>query len=528
MFAEVQTCGRRLSAPTKALPIMTVRYVPAGTSPTTPSWFGRFGGTTISRAPREHLQIQGLQEAGRARASIQKRVSLLVVVVVAVMLVDLSATVWGIAQLGDLNAQIQQKDLPVRAESDAMLVALINEETGIRGYLLTHDQSFQAPLHEGQLAYTQALSGLRGLVATDPGISANLDTLVAEVNTFERDYVTPTLLSIGTQTPAQTAAAATRGKVLFDQVRADQAGLAQSVVTATTADFSRASTIRSQILAGVVASSLVGIALAVLFLLLTLRAILHELALRRETEARLTKSLAKLEIVDAERRKLEHLRDDFIANAAHELRTPLTTLSGLGETLARHFDDMARVDINDAFAAMARQGERARVLIANLLDISNVEGGRAKFVIVDVDIALLVARVLEAAPPPDGEIVLLGVANNLTVRADSSRLEQVITNLLVNAYRYGGPDIRIDSVSEESRVVLSITDDGKGVAPEFVPKLFEPFTRGSQASTVRGSGIGLALCRGIVEGMGGEIWYDAVGSGGSSFRVSLNRMSESF
>ena len=70
--------------------------------------------------------------------------------------------------------------------------------------------------------------------------------------------------------------------------------------------------------------------------------------------------------------------------------------------------------------------------------------------------------------------------------------------------------------------MLSVTDDGKGVAPEFVSKLFEPFTRGSQASTVRGSGIGLALCRGIVEGMGGESWYDAVGSGGSSFRVSLN------
>jgi signal transduction histidine kinase len=485
--------------------------------------FGRFGGTTISDAPRQQLQIQEPQKSRRTRASIQKRVRMLVIVVVAVMLVDLSATVWGSAQLGDLNRQIEQKDLPLRADSDAVLVALVNEETGIRGYLLTHDQSFQAPYHQGQLAYTQALVGLRGLAAADPGISPSLDRLVSEVDTFQSDYVIPTLHIVGTQTPAQTDAAATLGKTIFDKARADQAGLAQSVVAATAADFLRASTIRSQILAGVVATSVVGIALAVLFLLLTLQAVLHELALRRETEARLTKSLAKLEIVDAERRKLEHLRDDFIANAAHELRTPLTTLSGLGETLARHFDDMARADINDAFAAMARQGERARILIANLLDISNIEGGRAKFVVDDVDVASLVARVLEAAPPPDGEIVLLGVANNLTVRADSSRLEQVISNLLVNAYRYGGPDIRIDSVSEESRVVLSVTDDGKGVAPEFVPKLFEPFTRGSQTTTIRGSGIGLALCRGIVEGMGGEIWYDAVASGGGSFRVSLGR-----
>jgi signal transduction histidine kinase len=488
-----------------------------------PSWFGRFGGTTISDDPRQPRLGAEPPEGLRTRASITKRISLLVAVVIAVLLADLGSTVWGSAQLGDLNRQIEQKDLPLRAASDAVLVALVNEETGIRGYLLTHDQSFQAPFHEGQLAYTQALSGVRALVAVDPGISAALDRLVGDVDTFQSDYVTPTLAIVGTQSPAQAAATSTVGKVLFDKVRVDQAALAQAVVAATAADFSRASTIRSQILAGVVAGSVVGIALAVLFLLLTLRAILHELALRREAETRLTKSMARLEIVDAERQKLERLRDDFIANAAHELRTPLTTLSGLGETLSRHFDDMARPDINDAFAAMARQGERARVLIANLLDISNIEGGRAKFAIVDVDIALLVARVLEAAPPPDGEIVLLGVANNLTVRADSSRLEQVISNLLVNAYRYGGPDIRIDSVSEESRVVLSITDDGKGVAPEFVAKLFEPFTRGSQATTVRGSGIGLALCRGIVEGMGGEIWYDAVASGGGSFSVSLNR-----
>jgi signal transduction histidine kinase len=449
----------------------------------------------------------------------------LVAVVVAVMLIDLASTIWGNAQLSDLDQQIQQKDLPLRADSDAILVALVNEETGLRGYLLTHDQSFLAPFHEGQLDYGLALTALRTLAAKDAALSPSLDRLVSEVATFQSDYATPTLLGLGPATPAQTTARITRGKTLFDQIRIGQAGLAQSVVAATTADFSRASTVRSQILVGVIASSVVGIALGVLFLLLTLRAILHELALRREAETRLTKSIATLNSVDAERRRLEGLRDDFIANAAHELRTPLTTLSGLGETLARHFDTMERVDINDAFAAMARQGERARVLIANLLDLSNVEGGRAKFLIVDVDIALLVARVLEAAPPPDGEIVMVGVADNVTVRADSSRLEQVITNLVVNAYRYGGSDIQIDSVSEKGRVVLSVTDDGNGVAPEFVAKLFEPFTRGSQANMVRGSGIGLALCRGIVEGMGGEIWYDAPASGGAGFRVSLSRPS---
>jgi PAS domain S-box-containing protein len=224
-----------------------------------------------------------------------------------------------------------------------------------------------------------------------------------------------------------------------------------------------------------------------------------------------------------ERRRLEHLRDDFIGNAAHELRTPLTTLAGLGETLAKSYDFMARADIEDAFAAMARQGERARVLIANLLDLSNIEGGRADFTIIDVKVGSLVDRVLESTPPPEGKTVTVAVPGNLSVRFDPGRLEQVVTNLLVNAYRYGGSGIGIDAKSEKNRVILSIADDGGGVAPDFVPELFEPFTRGKQANVVRGSGIGLALCRRIVQSMDGDIWYEALAPRGGSFRVSLRR-----
>jgi PAS domain S-box-containing protein len=222
-----------------------------------------------------------------------------------------------------------------------------------------------------------------------------------------------------------------------------------------------------------------------------------------------------------ERRRLEHLRDDFVANAAHELRPPLTTLAGLGETLSRSFDVMERADIDEAFAAMARQGERARFLISNLLDLSNIEGGRSDFAIINVELRPLVERVLEAAPPPDGKAVAVEVPSGIAVRADPDRLAQIVTNLLVNAYRYGGQQIRIHAPHEGSRVVLAVTDDGAGIERDLVPKLFEPFTRGRAASVVRGSGIGLALCRRIVEGMDGEIRYEQIVPCGSSFRVSL-------
>jgi protein-histidine pros-kinase len=224
-----------------------------------------------------------------------------------------------------------------------------------------------------------------------------------------------------------------------------------------------------------------------------------------------------------ERRRLEHLRDDFVANAAHELRTPLTTLAGLGETLSRSFDVMDRADIEEAFAAMARQGERARVLIANLLDLSNIEGGRSNFTIINVELLPLIERVLEAAPPPDAKAVVVDVPSGIAVRADPDRLAQVVTNLLVNAYRYGGRQIRLHALREGSQIVLAVSDDGPGIERDLVPKLFEPFTRGKAASVVRGSGIGLALCRRIVEGMDGEIRYEQIVPRGSSFRVSLRR-----
>jgi len=222
-----------------------------------------------------------------------------------------------------------------------------------------------------------------------------------------------------------------------------------------------------------------------------------------------------------EQRRQEHLREDFIANAAHELRTPLTTLAGLGETLSRSFDVMDRHDIDDAFAAMARQGERARVLITNLLDLSKIEGGRATFTIIGVAIRPLIDRVLEAAPPPDGKTVVVTVQDDLIVCADPERLEQVVTNLLVNAYRYGGTAIRVGSARHSSRAAFWVEDDGKGVERGLAGELFEPFTRGREASAVRGSGIGLALCRRIVQGMDGQITYEPVAPHGSRFTVTL-------
>ena len=220
------------------------------------------------------------------------------------------------------------------------------------------------------------------------------------------------------------------------------------------------------------------------------------------------------------RKRLEAARSEFIHHAAHELRTPLATLAALGETLAVRMDEMTQENITRALGALQRQSARASRLVGDLLDLTRLEGGQADVSIRRVEIPGLVGRVLETAPPPDGRNVR-EAAENVGVLADPLHLERVLTNLLSNAYRYGGANISIETAREPGHIVISVSDDGEGVPDDLVESVFEPFIRGKKASAVGGSGVGLALCRSIVDAFGGSIWYEGPTEGGARFCVRL-------
>jgi protein-histidine pros-kinase len=237
-----------------------------------------------------------------------------------------------------------------------------------------------------------------------------------------------------------------------------------------------------------------------------------------ETEAGLLYAAAIRDVT--ERKRLETARDDFIHHAAHELRTPLATLAALGETLALRMPEMSAENVDQALGALKRQGERASALVANLLDLSQLEGGRTETRLEPVAIRAVVSRVLDGAPAPKGFIVE-DKTLDLVVMADPVQLDRVMTNLLSNAYRYGGRRVTVEAHRRGDDVVVSVTDDGEGVPPELVPTVLEPFTRGKTAGAVGGSGVGLALCRRIVEAFGGSIWYEPAQPGGARFCLRL-------
>lgn len=223
-----------------------------------------------------------------------------------------------------------------------------------------------------------------------------------------------------------------------------------------------------------------------------------------------------------EGKEQEALRDQFIANAAHELRTPMTTLLGLTNMLATNRARLNEAQVGEAYEVVVRAGDRLTALINNLLDLTKLQQGAIALRPEPVNIAQVSREIVEATPPPEGVSVEVEIPDDLVGVTDPQRFDQVVSNLLTNAYRYGGSDIVLGGRAEDDSVLVSICDNGPGVDEKLVPHMFDPFARGQGSGEVGGSGLGLAIVKMLVEASRGEIWYDRNG-GGTRFTIKLPR-----
>jgi signal transduction histidine kinase len=229
--------------------------------------------------------------------------------------------------------------------------------------------------------------------------------------------------------------------------------------------------------------------------------------------------------------RIETVREDFLATTIHEVRQPITIIKGAAQFAGRQLaqPDADREALADELRRIVAAADRMSAQIALLIDASRVALGRLELQTTEVDLAALAQEAAAQLGPETAariKITLFGAS--ATGIWDRGRLEQVLTNLLSNAAKYSPPDspIEVAVTGDGDEVQVDVRDYGLGIAPEDLPKLFQRYGRTRDAMTrgIDGLGLGLYLCRGIVEAHGGRIWAESPGPGrGTTMHVVLPR-----
>lgn len=215
-------------------------------------------------------------------------------------------------------------------------------------------------------------------------------------------------------------------------------------------------------------------------------------------------------------------QDDFVSVASHELRTPISVVHGIAATLYARADDLDDDQMHALLGTLVQQTDRLRDLADQLLDLSRIEAGssfgHAERFRPRERLDELLPRI--AADRLDDVSVLVDEDSELV--ADALAFERVAANLIVNALRYGEAPVEVRSENGEG-FRLVVEDQGEGVAPEFVPHLFERFSRSDQTrqAGAQGAGLGLSIASAYAATLGGHLEYEPAQPHGARFTLSL-------
>lgn len=482
-------------------------------------------------------------------------------VMIAVVLLGAVAGAQVISRTSEATDRLVRQTLPASAEAYRLQSALINQETGLRGYALTHDPQFLEPYAEGKHEQERASGQLRTLLAQRPDLLVDVDTVERWARQWRTDYADPlTATADSAEAATRAADTAVAGKTAFDALRAsftEQNEKLSSAVAADRQQISHTRTVRNAVLAGLILTFLLtGAVLIVLLRKLLVRPLAdltdsslrvadgefdHHIASRGPADLRqvasaveqmrrrvveelgssqsqgalLRRQKSELDLQADELRRSNAELEQFAYVASHDLQEPLRKVASFCQLLEKRYgtqlDDRGKQYIDFAVDG----AKRMQVLINDLLTFSRVGriGDSTEPVLLDQILGKALTNLSAAIEETDA--LIERPADLPEIHGEPTLLTMLWQNLISNAIKFRRPElapaVRIEvtpSDTESGVLQFTVTDNGIGIAPEFAEKVFVIFQRLHARDQYSGTGIGLALCKKIVEYHGGRIWID--------------------
>jgi len=513
-----------------------------------------------------------MSEAKRADADRRWPLSRIVAVaVLALLLFSVGAVIAGgiaLVSLHDARNRVVNVIDPATVAAQQLDNALVNQETGVRGYALSAQRSFLAPYTDGVAAEQTAIGTLRQLASQLPATTtSDLDSVINQAQYWRTHYAQPTISQVSRTGKPVVSPDIITGKADFDALRAKAAALQADVASARSSALGMLNDATTT-LDGVFIAVAIGLAVIVLLLALGLRSaairpldrlaaqvrqvadgdfehevtvrgsrevshlaadvntmrerILHELSASREANAILQARATELQRSNSE-------LEQFAYVASHDLQEPLRKVASFSQLLQRRYAGQldARADQYIEFAVDG--AKRMQALINDLLAYSRVGRSDREPALVSSDAALSQARA-NLAEQIEETGATMETGHLPLVLAELPLLIAVFQNLLSNALKFSGgkpPRVVVTARRDEPFWLFSFSDNGIGIDPEYAERIFVIFQRLNERTAYAGTGIGLSMTRKIIENFGGRIWLDTAFTGGTRFFFTLPMPEES-
>jgi len=464
-----------------------------------------------------------------------------------------------------------------RRESDLLNASasversVVDLETGLRGYLLSHQRSFLAPYEQARLRLPGELGSLRAL-SESQAERYQVASISAAIGNYINGYAQPLVATGGRLSDRQEARVTVIGRRLIDRLRLELTALSNDESMLRNRGRSR---VNAQSAAAIVIAAVgLGLSIALLlglgaYLLLGIlrpmrrvadaagRLASGQLATRvpeaglgevsmlahsfnamasalEERERELSEAHAQLSLAVKEAREASELKSSFLANMSHEIRTPLGGVIGMMDLLCE--TDLS-AEQREYVSVATASGQALMMVVNDVLDVAKIEAGRLELEHRHFDLPDLVESACDmvAATSASKGLELQSYVHDdvpATVRGDRARVGQILANLLSNAVKFTARGEVILEVSlapgtgdhrERAAIRFEVRDTGIGIAPEKIGQLFEPF-RQAEAGTTRaygGTGLGLTIVRELTRMMQGSVEVDSEPGRGSTFAVTL-------